>query len=141
MADTVESGHHFDIKKLSFIGILVSLGIVFGDIGTSPLYVMKAIVNARESGSTMPFNEYIEGALSCIIWTLTLQTTIKYVIIALRADNKGEGGILALFSLVKNLKKGWLYLIASYSFDPNIAVLSFADLLSTNNKATKDMVV
>ncbi len=112
MADVAESGHHFDIKKLSFIGILVSLGIVFGDIGTSPLYVMKAIVNARESGSTMPFNEYIEGALSCIIWTLTLQTTIKYVIIALRADNKGEGGILALFSLVKNLKKGWLYLIA-----------------------------
>lgn len=112
MAEVAESGHHFDIKKLSFIGILVSLGIVFGDIGTSPLYVMKAIVNARESGSSMPFNEYIEGALSCIIWTLTLQTTIKYVIIALRADNKGEGGILALFSLVKNLKKGWLYLIA-----------------------------
>lgn len=112
MAEVTEGGHHFDIKKLSFIGVLVSLGIVFGDIGTSPLYVMKAIVNARESGSTMPFNEYIEGALSCIIWTLTLQTTIKYVIIALRADNKGEGGILALFSLVKNLKKGWLYLIA-----------------------------
>ncbi|MEC3876643.1 KUP/HAK/KT family potassium transporter [Chryseobacterium salviniae] len=112
MAEVVESGHHFDIKKLSFIGVLVSLGIVFGDIGTSPLYVMKAIVNAREEGNTLPFNEYIEGALSCIIWTLTLQTTIKYVIIALRADNKGEGGILALFSLVKNLKKGWLYLIA-----------------------------
>lgn len=112
MAEATEGGHHFDIKKLSFIGILVSLGIVFGDIGTSPLYVMKAIVNARGEGSTMPFNEYIEGALSCIIWTLTLQTTIKYVIIALRADNKGEGGILALFSLVKNLKKGWLYLIA-----------------------------
>lgn len=112
MADVTEGGHHFDIKKLSFIGVLVSLGIVFGDIGTSPLYVMKAIVNARDGGSNMPFNEYIEGALSCIIWTLTLQTTIKYVIIALRADNKGEGGILALFSLVKNLKKGWLYLIA-----------------------------
>lgn len=112
MADVTEGGHHFDIKKLSFIGVLVSLGIVFGDIGTSPLYVMKAIVNARGTEGTMPFNEYIEGALSCIIWTLTLQTTIKYVIIALRADNKGEGGILALFSLVKNLKKGWLYLIA-----------------------------
>ncbi|KAB1230436.1 KUP/HAK/KT family potassium transporter [Chryseobacterium viscerum] len=112
MAEVTEDGYHFDIKKLSFIGILVSLGIVFGDIGTSPLYVMKAIVNARSQGSNMPFNEYIEGALSCIIWTLTLQTTIKYVIIALRADNKGEGGILALFSLVRNLKKGWLYLIA-----------------------------
>jgi len=112
MAEVTGSGDHFDIKKLSFIGVLVSLGIVFGDIGTSPLYVMKAIVNARGVGGSMPFNEYIEGALSCIIWTLTLQTTIKYVIIALRADNKGEGGILALFSLVKNLKKGWLYLIA-----------------------------
>ncbi|MDP9960098.1 KUP/HAK/KT family potassium transporter [Chryseobacterium lathyri] len=112
MAELTEDGYHFDIKKLSFIGVLVSLGIVFGDIGTSPLYVMKAIVNAKDGGSNMPFNEYIEGALSCIIWTLTLQTTIKYVIIALRADNKGEGGILALFSLVKNLKKGWLYLIA-----------------------------
>ncbi|PTT28438.1 potassium transporter Kup [Chryseobacterium sp. HMWF028] len=112
MAEVTEDGYHFDIKKLSFMGVLVSLGIVFGDIGTSPLYVMKAIVNARSQGSNMPFNEYIEGALSCIIWTLTLQTTIKYVIIALRADNKGEGGILALFSLVRNLKKGWLYLIA-----------------------------
>lgn len=106
------AGHHFSLKKLSVIGVLVSLGIVFGDIGTSPLYVMKAIVNARHEGTNLPFDEYIEGALSCIIWTLTLQTTLKYVIIALRADNRGEGGILALFSLVKNLKKGWLYLIA-----------------------------
>lgn len=112
MAGVIEGGHHLDLKKLSFFGVIVSLGIVFGDIGTSPLYVMKAIVNAREAKSLMPFNEYIEGALSCIIWTLTLQTTLKYVIIALRADNKGEGGILALFSLVKNLKKRWLYLIA-----------------------------
>ena len=103
---------HFDLKKLSFMGVLVSLGIVFGDIGTSPLYVMKAIVNARHEGSTMPLDEYIEGALSCIIWTLTLQTTLKYVIIALRADNKGEGGILALYSLVKRLRKKWLYIVA-----------------------------
>ncbi|MFC6267260.1 KUP/HAK/KT family potassium transporter [Frigoriflavimonas asaccharolytica] len=106
------SNIHLDTKKLTTLGILVSLGIVFGDIGTSPLYVMKAIVNARTEGSSMPFDEYIEGALSCIIWTLTLQTTVKYVIISLRADNKGEGGILALFSLIKNLKKRWLYLIA-----------------------------
>ncbi len=105
-------GSHFDTKKLTAIGVLVSLGIVFGDIGTSPLYVMKAIVNARRESSVMPFDEYIEGALSCIIWTLTLQTTIKYVVIALRADNKGEGGILSLYSLVKRLKKKWLYLIA-----------------------------
>ncbi|WP_144282498.1 KUP/HAK/KT family potassium transporter [Chryseobacterium echinoideorum] len=112
MSEVTEGGHHFDLKKLSFIGVIVSLGIVFGDIGTSPLYVMKAIVNARKEGALMPFDEYIEGALSCIIWTLTLQTTVKYVIIALRADNKGEGGILSLYSLVKRLKKKWLYIIA-----------------------------
>ena len=112
MAEITEGGHHFDTKKLTAIGVLVSLGIVFGDIGTSPLYVMKAIVNAFKGGSAMPFDEYIEGALSCIIYTLTFQTTIKYVVIALRADNKGEGGILSLYSLVKRLKKKWLYLIA-----------------------------
>ena len=112
MSDTIEGGQHFDTKKLTAIGVLVSLGIVFGDIGTSPLYVMKAIVNAQKGGSTMPFDIYIEGALSCIIWTLTLQTTLKYVIIALRADNKGEGGILSLYSLVKRLKKKWLYFVA-----------------------------
>src|SRR5690606_26101572 len=62
--------------------------------------------------ATMPFDEYLEGALSCIIWTLTLQTTVKYVIIALRADNKGSGGILALYYLVMRLKKKWLYVVA-----------------------------
>ena len=106
-----DSSGHFDLKKLSLIGVLVSLGIVFGDIGTSPLYVMKAIINAGKAGGIIS-EEYIEGALSCIIWTLTLQTTVKYVIIALKADNKGEGGILSLYSLVKRFKKKWLYLIA-----------------------------
>ena len=110
MSQTVSS--HFDTKKLTAMGVLVSLGIVFGDIGTSPLYVMKAIVNARHGVGNLPFDEYIEGALSCIIWTLTMQTTIKYVLISLRADNKGEGGILALFSLVKKMRMKWLYLIA-----------------------------
>ncbi|MDL1914119.1 MAG: potassium transporter Kup [Bergeyella sp.] len=104
--------HVFDTKKVTFLGLLVSMGIVFGDIGTSPLYVMKAIAKARGNGALMPLDEYIEGGLSCIIWTLTLQTTIKYVIIALRADNKGEGGILALYSLVRKLRKKWLYVIA-----------------------------
>ncbi len=112
MTEVTEGGHSFDTRKLTWIGVLVSLGIVFGDIGTSPLYVMKAIVNARKASTLMPFDEYIEGALSCIIWTLTLQTTVKYVVIALRADNKGEGGILSLYSLVKRLKKKWLYLVA-----------------------------
>ncbi len=92
-----ERKHHFDINKLSFAGLLVTLGIVFGDIGTSPLYTIKAIINGGET-----FNELlIYGSLSCIFWTLTLQTTIKYILITLRADNKGEGGIFALFALIR----------------------------------------
>jgi len=98
------AAHH----KLSLVGVLVTLGIVFGDIGTSPLYVMKAIVRAVN-----PVNaEYIIGAVSCIIWTLTLQTTVKYVLIALRADNKGEGGILALYALIRRHSRKWFYLLA-----------------------------
>ena len=96
------SGHHLDIKKLSFAGVIVTLGIVFGDLGTSPLYVMKAIV---KGGSE--FNELlIYGGMSCIFWTLTLQTTTKYILITLRADNDGEGGIFSLFALVKK-KSTW----------------------------------
>ena len=143
-------GHHIDLKKLSFVGIIVSLGIVFGDIGTSPLYVMKAIVNAFKEGSNMPFDEFIEGALSCVIWTLTLQTTIKYVVIALRADNKGEGGILALFSLVKNLKKRWLYLIAIIGasalvadgvITPSLTVMSAIEGLQIYNPHTPVVLI
>ena len=145
MSELVEGGQHINTKKLTAIGVLVSLGIVFGDIGTSPLYVMKAIVNARTNGGNMPFEEYIEGALSCIIWTLTLQTTVKYVMIALRADNKGEGGILALFSLIKNLKKGWLYLIAMIGaaalvadgvITPSLTVISAIEGLKIYNPET-----
>jgi KUP system potassium uptake protein len=91
-----------DIKKLSFAGVLVTLGIVFGDLGTSPLYVMKAIVRGGSE-----FNELlIYGSLSCVFWTLTLQTTTKYILIGLRADNNGEGGIMALFALIKR-KSAW----------------------------------
>lgn len=145
MSDVVIGGHHFDTKKLTAMGVLVSLGIVFGDIGTSPLYVMKAIVNARKDGGNMPFDEYIEGALSCIIWTLTLQTTLKYVIIALRADNKGEGGILSLYSLVKRLKKKWLYvvaiigastLVADSVITPSLTVMSAVEGLKIYNPDT-----
>lgn len=89
-------------------GLLMTLGIVFGDIGTSPLYVMKAIVSTGETLDT----DYILGALSCIIWTLTLQTTVKYVLIALRADNNGEGGILALYALLRRHRRRWIYVIA-----------------------------
>ena len=91
------------------LGLLVTLGIVFGDIGTSPLYVMKTICHANPAFGP----DYILGAVSLVFWTLTLQTTIKYVLIALRADNKGEGGILALYSLVKSKGKKWLYLLAA----------------------------
>ena len=89
------SSHANKANKLSLLGIMVTLGIVFGDIGTSPLYVMSTIVRAYPLFDT----NYIIGAVSCIIWTLTLQTSVKYVLIALKADNHGEGGILALYAL------------------------------------------
>jgi KUP system potassium uptake protein len=95
-------GNHKDAHKLSVGGLLISLGIIYGDIGTSPLYVFKAIVGER-----LITQDLILGGLSCIFWTLTLQTTIKYVIITLQADNKGEGGIFSLYSLVKRRAK-WL---------------------------------
>lgn len=93
---------HKDIQKLSLAGLLISLGIIYGDIGTSPLYVFKAIVGEQRISETL-----ILGGISCIFWTLTLQTTLKYVIITLQADNKGEGGIFSLFSLVRRKAK-WL---------------------------------
>ena len=94
---------HSDISKLSIGGLIVTLGIVYGDLGTSPLYTMKAIV----LGGAGNFNDLlIYGSLSCIFWTLTLQTTVKYILITLRADNNGEGGIYALFALVRK-KSAW----------------------------------
>lgn len=98
-----------NLSKITMANLLVTMGIVFGDIGTSPLYVMKAIVGVRPDYSSA----YILGAISCVIWTLTLQTTLKYVVIALRADNKGEGGILALFSLLRKVPPRWLYIVAA----------------------------
>ncbi|CDA44035.1 probable potassium transport system protein kup [Prevotella sp. CAG:5226] len=104
IGNSVACNHH----KVGIVGLLVTLGIVFGDIGTSPLYVMKAILH---TGETIDENTIL-GALSCIIWTLTLQTTIKYVCVALRADNKGEGGIFALYALLRRLKSKWIYILA-----------------------------
>lgn len=95
-------------KKLTAMGLLIAIGIVFGDIGTSPLYVMRTILRANPHFDA----NYILGAVSCIIWTLTLQTTLKYVIIALRADNKGEGGVLALFTLIRKRGYRWLFIVA-----------------------------
>ena len=90
-------------SKLTATGLLVTLGIIYGDIGTSPLYVMKAIV-----GDKMITSDLIIGGVSCVFWTLTLITTIKYVILILKADNKGEGGIFSLFALVRKSKLKWL---------------------------------
>ena len=95
-----------NINKVSAAGILIALGIIYGDIGTSPLYVFSSIINGK------PIEELlIVGGLSCIIWTLTLQTTVKYVLLTLQADNKGEGGIFSLYTLVRRQKK-WLVIPA-----------------------------
>lgn len=94
------------INKVSAAGVLIALGIIYGDIGTSPLYVFDEIVKGRPVT-----DDLIIGSLSCIIWTLTLQTTVKYVILTLKADNRGEGGIFSLYALVRRQKK-WLVLPA-----------------------------
>jgi len=90
------------INKVTAAGLVVALGIIYGDIGTSPLYVFDEIINKRIIEENL-----IIGSLSCIIWTLTLQTTVKYVILTLRADNRGEGGIFSLYTLVRRQRK-WL---------------------------------
>lgn len=115
------------LHKASFAGLLIALGIVFGDIGTSPLYVFNALCNSRAVDPTL-----IVGALSCIIWTLTLQTTIKYVVLTLRADNRGEGGIFSLFALVRRHKRWVVYpamiggacILADGMITPPISVIS-----------------
>ena len=84
-------------------GILISFGIIYGDIGTSPLYVLTAIVGERQISRELVF-----GGLSCVFWTLILITTIKYIYLALNADNRGEGGIFALYALVRRYKAGWV---------------------------------
>lgn len=95
------------INKVSLGTLLITLGIIYGDIGTSPLYVMKAIF-----GDAPIHKNLVIGAVSCVLWTLTIQTSIKYVWLTLKADNKGEGGIFSLYTLVKKLKKRWLIIPA-----------------------------
>ena len=90
------------MNKVTGAGLLIALGIIYGDIGTSPLYVFSAIINGRVISEDL-----ILGGISCIIWTLTLQTTVKYVLLTLKADNRGEGGIFSLYTLVRRRKK-WL---------------------------------
>ena len=115
-------------NRVTAAGLLVTLGIIYGDIGTSPLYVMKAIV-----GDFPITRDVVMGGISCIFWTLTLQTTVKYVILTLKADNKGEGGIFSLYALVKKTKIRWLIfpaiiggsaLLADGIITPSISVAS-----------------
>ncbi len=115
------------IDRLSAAGILISIGIVFGDIGTSPLYTLQGIVRGQ------PISKLIAlGGVSAIFWTLFFQTTLKYVLITLRADNKGEGGIFALYTLIRKYRK-WLlfpaiaggsFLLADSIITPPISVSS-----------------
>ena len=119
-------------------GLIVTLGIIFGDIGTSPLYVFKSIIAESTISADL-----VLGGLSCIFWTLTLQTSLKYVIITLRADNKGEGGIFSLFALVRRMKTKWLFipailggstLLADGIITPPISVASAVEGLRVLNE-------
>lgn len=116
-----------DLKKLSFAGFLVSIGIVFGDIGTSPLYTYTAIIGNQTITELLAL-----GGVSAIFWTLFFQTTLKYVFITLRADNKGEGGIFSLYTLIRRYKRwllfpaiaGGAFLLADSIITPPISVSS-----------------
>ena len=121
------------LNKVTAAGLLIALGIIYGDIGTSPLYVFSAIINGRVISE-----ELILGGISCIIWTLTLQTTVKYVILTLQADNRGEGGIFSLYALVRRRRK-WLIapamiggaaLLADGMITPPISVTSAVEGLA-----------
>lgn len=122
------NNHHQQIDKVSAAGLLVALGIVFGDIGTSPLYAMSAIIGSRTIDPVLAL-----GGFSAVFWTLTFLTTIKYVLITLRADNNGEGGIFSLYTLVKENSGKWLlfpaiiggaFLLADGIITPPISVSS-----------------
>lgn len=140
----MEKNNH-SLHKLSAAGLLVTLGIIYGDIGTSPLYVLNAIIGTKAINS-----DVIKGAISCIFWTLTLQTTIKYVIITLRADNNGEGGIFSLYALIRKTKVKWLLfpaiiggctLLADGIITPPISVSSAIEGLKTLNPDIETMPI
>ena len=96
---------HPSLKRATPAGFLIALGIIYGDIGTSPLYTLQTLFN--ESGKID--RALVFGSISCIFWTLTLQTTFKYVLITLRADNHGEGGVFSLYALVRRYGKWLVY--------------------------------
>jgi KUP system potassium uptake protein len=122
-------------QKITAASLLVALGIIYGDIGTSPLYVMKAIIGTREITELLVY-----GGISCVFWTLTFQTTFKYVLLTLSADNHGEGGVFSLYALVKRFGKGKLViptilgattLLADGIITPPISVASAVEGLET----------
>ncbi|GAB3914506.1 KUP/HAK/KT family potassium transporter [Mucilaginibacter boryungensis] len=132
------------LRKLSAGGVLITLGIIFGDIGTSPLYALQTIL--KEGGGADQF--MVLGAVSCIFWTLTLQTTFKYIFITLQADNRGEGGIFSLYALVRRYGK-WLAipaiigagtLLADGIITPPISVTSAIEGLALVPALSKVMV-
>ena len=116
-----------NLNRVTFASLLVALGIIYGDIGTSPLYVLKAIAGERQIDETL-----IYGGVSLIFWTLVFQTTIKYIILTLRADNQGEGGVFSLYALVRRYGKflviptilGATTLLADGIITPPISVAS-----------------
>ena len=95
-------------SQVKLAGVLIATGIVFGDIGTSPLYTFTAVFSPGEVINPVK----ALGVLSCVIWTLTLQTTIKYILITLQADNNGEGGIFSLYTLIKRYYGKWVVVLA-----------------------------
>lgn len=119
--------HSSHQHRTNMAGMLVALGIIYGDIGTSPLYVLKAILGEKQITE-----ELVLGGLSCIIWTLTLLTTVKYVIITLNADNNGEGGVFSLYALIRRFRPtlilpailGGAALLADGMITPPISVSS-----------------
>ena len=136
----LKTGHH---SKITVASLLVALGIIYGDIGTSPLYVLKAIVGERTIDETLVF-----GGVSLVFWTLIFQTTIKYVWLTLRADNQGEGGVFSLYALVRRYSKhlviptilGATTLLADGIITPPISVSSAIEGLGTVNGLEKIIV-
>jgi KUP system potassium uptake protein len=131
------------IHKLSLAGLVVTLGIIYGDIGTSPLYVVKSIIGTRQITEQLVY-----GGISCVLWTLTLQTTFKYILLTLQADNRGEGGIFSLFALVHRYRR-WLFipavigagtLLADGIITPPISVSSAIEGLNGINGLEKIIV-
>ncbi len=137
----MDAGH---FKKVSFAGLLITLGIIFGDIGTSPLYTFQTILKEGDSAT----EELVLGAISCVFWTLTLQTTFKYILITLQADNKGEGGIFSLYALVRRYGKKLMFpamigagtLLADGIITPPISVTSAIEGL-VNVKGMQGIIV